>query len=181
MKVGYARISTLDQLVVLKAQSRELNNDGCKKFFKEQVASAGAREQLDAALEFVNKGDILVVTKLQWLARSSAHLVQITDTLKAKGACLHVLDMGLNTDTSSGRHMLTMLRAVALFEREIKLERQREGIAKAKAEGKYRGRKPTARAKTDDVVRLKNEGVGPTEIARRLKIGRASVYRILKS
>ena len=75
--------------------------------------------------------------------------------------------------------MLNLLGGIAQFEREIMLERQREGIAKAKAAGKYKGRKPTARAKADEVLALKAEGVGPAEIARRLGIGRASVYRVL--
>ncbi len=77
--------------------------------------------------------------------------------------------------------MLTMLGAVAAFERDLMLERQREGIAKAKAEGRYQGRAPTARRQSADVLRLKGQGVTPTEIAERLGIGRASVYRILGS
>jgi DNA invertase Pin-like site-specific DNA recombinase len=87
--------------------------------------------------------------------------------------------MGIDTATLTGKLMLTVLGGIAEFEREIMLERQREGIAKAKAEGKYKGRKPTARAKEEDALRLKAEGVGATEIAKRLGIGRASVYRIL--
>jgi DNA invertase Pin-like site-specific DNA recombinase len=74
-----------------------------------------------------------------------------------------------------------MLGAIAQFERELMLERQREGIAKAKAEGKYKGRAPTARAKAPQVLRLHSEGIGPTEIAKRIGIGRASVYRILET
>lgn len=75
--------------------------------------------------------------------------------------------------------MLTMFGAMAQFEREMMLERQREGIAKAKAEGKYKGRKPTAMVQADEIKRLKTEEIGATEIARKLNIGRASVYRIL--
>lgn len=179
MKVGYARTSTLDQEAGFEAQLRELKKIGCEKFFNEQVSSVGEREQLNGALDFIREGDTLVVTKLDRLARSTAHLVKITDTLEAKGACLHILDLGIDTSTPTGKLMLTMLGAIAQFEREIMLERQREGIAKAKAEGKYKGRKPTARAKANEVMQLKNAGVGPTEIAKRLKIGRASVYRIL--
>ena len=87
------------------------------------------------------------------------------DTLKAKGADLRILNMGIDTATPTGKLMLTVLGGIAEFEREIMLERQREGIAKAKAEGKYKGRKPTAKAKEEDVLRLKAEGVGATEIA----------------
>lgn len=179
MKLGYARTSTLDQDAGFEAQLRDLKEIGCEKFFKEQVSSVGEREQLDGALDFIREGDTLVVTKLDRLARSTSHLIKITDALEAKGACLNILNLGVDTGTSTGRLMLTMLGAIAQFEREIMLERQREGIAKAKAEGKYKGRKPTARAKADDVMRLKKEGLGPTAIAKRLGIGRASVYRIL--
>ena len=87
--------------------------------------------------------------------------------------------MGIDTGTATGKLMLTILGGVAEFERSIMLERQREGIAKAKAAGKYKGRKPTARAKAKEVLALRKEGVGATEIARQLSIGRASVYRIL--
>jgi len=97
----------------------------------------------------------------------------------AKGASLRILGMGIDTGTPTGKLMLTVLGSVAAFEREIMLERQREGIAKAKAEGKYKGRKPTAKAKAKEVLGLRAEGVGATEIAKRLSIGRASVYRIL--
>ena len=92
---------------------------------------------------------------------------------------MKVLDQAIDTATSTGRLMFNMLGAIAQFERELMLERQREGVAKAKAEGKYKGRAPTARAKASEVLRLRGEGVGPTEIGKRLGIGRASVYRIL--
>ena len=181
MLIGYARTSTLDQKASIEAQARELTAAGCGKLFSEQVSSVdvGNREQLAQALDFIREGDTLVVTKLDRLARSDGHLLSILDTLKAKGADLRILSMGIDTATPTGKLMLTVLGGIAEFEREIMLERQREGIAKAKADGKYKGRKPTARAKEEDVLRLKAEGVGPTEIARRLGIGRASVYRIL--
>jgi DNA invertase Pin-like site-specific DNA recombinase len=92
---------------------------------------------------------------------------------------LKVLEQSIDTSTPTGRLMFNMLGAIAQFERELMLERQREGVAKAKAEGKYKGRAPTARAKAPEVRRLRSEGVGPTEIAKRLKISRASVYRVL--
>lgn len=181
MQVGYARTSTLDQKASIEAQVRDLKAAGCDKLFSEQVSSVDVekREKLSQALDFIREGDTLVVTKLDRLARSVAHLLSITDTLKAKGASLRILNMGIDTSTPTGKLMLTVLGGIAEFERGIMLERQREGIAKAKAAGKYKGRKPTARAKADDVLALKQEGVGPTEIARRLEIGRASVYRIL--
>jgi DNA invertase Pin-like site-specific DNA recombinase len=181
MIVGYARTSTLDQTAGLDAQHRELEQAGCEKVFTEQVSSVDVRqrEKLAEALEFIREGDTLVVTKLDRLARSVAHLMEILEAVAAKGAALRILSMGIDTGTATGKLMLTILGGVAEFEREIMLERQREGIAKAKAAGKYKGRAPTARAKADDVKALRAEGVGATEIARKLNIGRASVYRIL--
>jgi len=95
---------------------------------------------------------------------------------------LRILDRSVDTSTATGRMLLIMIGAIAQFERELMLlERQREGIAKAKAAGKYKGRAPTARAKLDQVRELRAAGVGASEIARRLGIGRASVYRLLGS
>lgn len=181
MLVGYARTSTLDQKAGLEGQERELRETGCERLFIEQVSSVDVRERhrLAEALDFVRDGDTLVVTKLDRLARSVAHLMGILDTLTGKGAALRILSMDLDTSTPTGKLLLTMLGGVAEFERGIMLERQREGIAKAKAEGKYTGRKPTARAKSAEVLKLHGEGVGGTQIAKRLGIGRASVYRIL--
>jgi DNA invertase Pin-like site-specific DNA recombinase len=121
------------------------------------------------------------VTKLDRLARSIADLVEIMKVIKGKGAALRILALNLDTTTPTGKLMLNLLGSIAQFERELMLERQREGIAKAKADGKYKGRSPTARAKRADVVELHAAGVGPMEIARRLDIGRTSVYRILDS
>lgn len=181
MLIGYARTSALDQKAGLDAQTRELAAAGCDRTFQEQVSSVDVvkREALAEALAFAREGDTLVVTKLDRLARSVAHLVEILAQLEAKAVSLRILAMGIDTATPTGKLMLTILGGVAEFEREIMLERQREGIAKAKADGKYKGRAPTARAKADDVMKLHGEGVGGTEIAKRLGIGRASVYRIL--
>lgn len=182
MIIGYARTSTLDQTAGLEAQKRDLAAAGCEKVFVEQVSSVDvtAREQLAQALDYIREGDTLVVTKLDRLARSVAHLVELLAEVEKKGASLRILDMGIDTGTPNGRLMLNLLGSIAQFEREIMLERQREGIAKAKAAGKYKGRKPTAKAKAKEVLELHAEGVGGTEIAKRLGIGRASVYRILK-
>lgn len=183
MLVGYARTSTLDQKAGIDAQVRDLVAARCDKLFQEQVSSMDVanREQLALALEFVREGDTLVVTKLDRLARSVVHLMTILEVLRIKGVGLHILNLGIDTSTPTGKLMLTMLGGVAEFEREIMLERQREGIAKAKAEGKYKGRKPTAMAKSSEVRALYESGVRPTEIAHRLAIGRASVYRILSN
>ncbi len=178
MLVGYARSSTIDQEAGYQAQMKALKAHGCEKVFSEKVSSVAKREQLEAALEYVRQGDVFIVTKLDRLARSVANLVEIGARLDAKGVALKVLDQAIDTTTPSGRLMFNMLGSIAQFERELMLERQREGIAKAKAEGKYKGRKPTAQAKGSEVKRLRLEGVGPTAIARQLGISRASVYRI---
>ena len=124
---------------------------------------------------------MLVITKIDRIARSVAHLCEIEARLHAKGASLKVIKPELDTSTPIGRLVFNMVGAIAQFEREIMLERQREGIAKAKAAGKYKGRAPTARAKADEVLTLLKGGMGATEVARNLKIGRASVYRILEA
>ena len=178
MLVGYARSSTIDQEAGYQAQMKALKAHGCEKVFSEKVSSVAKREQLEAALEYVRQGDVFIVTKLDRLARSVAHLVEIGARLEAKGVALKVLDQAIDTSTPSGRLMFNMLGSIAQFERELMLERQCKGIAKAKAEGKYKGRKPTARERLRLVKRLRLEGVGPTAIARQLGISRASVYRI---
>lgn len=181
MLIGYARTSTLDQTAGLEAQVRDLTAAGCEKVFDELVSSVDEknRVKLAEALEFIREGDTLVVTKLDRLARSVAHLHSLLGQITARGAELRILSMGIDTASPTGKLLLTVMGGVAEFEREVMLERQREGIAKAKAEGKYKGRKPTARAKADDVRALYGQGVGATEIAQRLGIGRASVYRAL--
>lgn len=181
MLIGYARTSTLDQKAGLEAQKEELAQANCQKVFVEQVSSVDvkARLRLAEALEFIRDGDTLVITKLDRLARSVAHLMEVLSQLEAKKASLKVLSMGVDTATATGKLMLTLLGGVAEFEREIMLERQREGIAKAKAAGKYKGRKPTARAKKDEMLALRDQGIGATEIAKQLGVGRASVYRIM--
>jgi DNA invertase Pin-like site-specific DNA recombinase len=120
-----------------------------------------------------------MVTRLDRLARSIADLCKILAQLEAKGASLRVLNMNLDTATPTGKLILNVLGSIAQFERELMLERQREGIAKAKAEGKYKGRKPTARAKADQVRELRKAGMGATEIGQHLRISRASVYRAI--
>lgn len=179
MLIGYARTSTVEQEAGLEAQLRDLTEQGCEKVFSERVSSVARRDQLEAALDFCREGDTLMVTKLDRLARSVADLVSITARLGEKEASLRVLALNLDTSSPTGKLMLNLLGSVAQFEREIMLERQREGIAKAKAEGRYKGRKPTARAKAPEVAALAEEGVKPVEIARRLGIGRSSVYRVL--
>ncbi len=183
MLVGYARTSTAGQQAGLEAQERELHAAGCEKVFREQVSSVAQRDQLEAALDFCRDGDGFVVTKLDRLARSVVDLLSIVNRLQAKKVTLRVLSMSgsepLDTSTSTGRLMLAVIGAVGQAEREAMLERQREGIARAQRAGRYKGRTPTARRKAAEIILLKEAGVRPTEIAIRLGVGRASVYRVL--
>jgi DNA invertase Pin-like site-specific DNA recombinase len=183
MQVGYARTSTIEQQAGLDAQERDLRAAGCEELFTEQLSSvATQRPQLEQALTFLRKGDVLVVTKPDRLARSTADLLAIVDGLKKRSLGLRILSMGgteLDTRSPTSTLMLTMLAAIGQFERELMLERQREGIQRAVEAGKYLGRAPTARRKTALVRKLKAEGLKATEIAERAGISRASVYRLL--
>jgi DNA invertase Pin-like site-specific DNA recombinase len=179
MIVGYCRTSTVEQLAGFEAQERDLKAAGATKLYKEQTSSVGPRKELAAALDFVRDGDVLMVTKLDRLARSVRHLNEIVDQLATKGVTLRILSMGLDTATSTGKLMLNVLGSVAQFEREVMLERQLEGIAKAKGEGRYKGRKATAKAKSSQVLELAGKGLQRDQIAKELGIGVASVYRAL--
>ena len=171
MIVGYARTSTVDQVAGFEAQDRDLKTAGVERVFAEQVSSMAQRATLAEWLAFLRSGDVLTVTKPDRLARSTTELLAIEADLSKRGIGLIVLSMGgerLDTRNPTSKLMLTILAGVATWEREIMLERQREGIAKAKGEGRYKGRKPTARNQAQQVAELKASGVSPTEIARRL-------------
>lgn len=176
--IGYARTSTVEQEAGLDAQQRDLTAAGADKLFSEQVSSVSKREKLEHALEYLREGDVLMVTKIDRLARSMRDLSEIVDRITDAGATLRILEAGIDTGSAYGELILNMLGSFAQFERSIMLERQREGIAKAKAEGKYKGRKPTAMAKAPEVLRLLSEGVSERETARRVGIARSSVQRI---
>lgn len=180
MLIGYGRTSTLEQEAGLAGQVRELQEIGCEKLFIEQTSSVGPRKELDRLIDFAREGDVIVVTKLDRLARSVTHLGKIIEQIEAKGVALRILGMGIDTGTPTGRLMLNVLASVAQFEREIMLERQREGIAKAKSAGRYKGRKPTARAKSEEVRRLAKQGMTMGKNAETLCIGKGSVHRILR-
>jgi DNA invertase Pin-like site-specific DNA recombinase len=149
MILGYARTSTAGQLACLEAQERELRAAGCDKIFREQVSSVAERQQLEAALDYVREGDSFTVTKLDRLARSVGDLLEIVARLEARKVSLRVLSMSgsqpLDTGTATGRLMLVVIGAVGQAQREAMLERQRDGIARAKAQGRYKGRVPTVR------------------------------------
>lgn len=181
MKIGYARTSTLEQVAGFEAQLNELNSAGCEKIFNEQISSMAKRDQLEHAISFAREGDLLIVTKIDRLARSVVDLLTIIQTLDSKKVGLLILNLNIDTQTSTGRLMLNVLGSIAQFEREIMLERQREGIAKAKAEGKYKGRKPIALSIRKEVLYYAMQGKSKVNISRHLNIGIASVYRILKN
>ena len=179
MIVGYARTSTTDQTAGLAAQERDLTAAGAKRIFSEQVSSVASRDRLTECVAFLRDGDVLAVTKPDRLARSTAELLTIEADLTKRGIGLIILSMGgerFDTRNPTSKLMLTILAGVAAWEREIMLERQREGIAKAKAEGKYKGRPKAIDA---EQVKALAATMGPAAIAKHLGIARSSVYRML--
>jgi DNA invertase Pin-like site-specific DNA recombinase len=163
----------------LEAQERDLRAAGVERLYSEQVSSVATREQLELALDYLRAGDALALTKIDRLARSVGDLCNIVKQIEANGASLRILAMNLDTSTPTGKLMLNVLGSVAQFEREVMLERQREGIAKAKAEGKFKGRAPTARRKAEEVKALAQAGMTRLEIAGRLGMSERSVCRVL--
>ncbi len=182
MLIGYARTSTLEQGYGLEAQIEALTKYGVQSdfIFSEKVSSLSDRPELQAALRSLRAGDKLVVTKLCRFARSVTHLGRLLQVVEANGADLVIVDMGVDSSTATGKLMLNVLGSVAQFEREIMLERQREGIARAKADGKYKGRAPTAQRQKEKVLALKEAGVPVAQIIDQLNISRASYYRLVK-
>ena len=182
MIVGYGRTSTSEQNAGLEAQERDLRAFGCEKLYVEQVSSVAVRAQLTEALAFVRAGDVLVVTKPDRLARSTADLLGVVKQLDERGVGLVILSMGgerLDTRNPTAKLMLTILAGVATWEREIMLERQREGIAKAKADKRYRGRTPTVARQAVEIRAAIASGERPAHVAKRLGVARSSVYRML--
>ena len=179
-RTPFRAISTTDQQAGFDAQLRDLEAAGCEKVFQEQLSSVAAnRPELAACLDYMREGDTLVITRLDRLARSITHLLEIVALAERKRVALRILSLGVDTGTASGRLILTVLGAIAEFERSLMLERQKEGIAKAKADGRYKGRAPTVRRQIEAIRALAAEGMSKVEIARRLKVHRTSVYRAL--
>ena len=178
MKIGYARQSTTNQKNGLENQISQLKQNRCENIFSEEISSvANKRPELSKALEFCREGDTLIVTSLSRFARSISDLWKNLEVIQEKGADLQILDMQLDTSTPTGKLLLNLMGSVYQFEREILLERQIIGIAKAKSEGKYKGRKPLAKYVKDKIKTLRRDGIKPSEIAMELGIGVASVYR----
>ena len=183
MLIGYARTSTIDQQAGFESQLEELKAYGCSRTYKEQVSAVATRAQLETAIEMLRAGDKLVVTKLDRLARSVSHMGDILSQIEAKGAGLVILSLGserVDTTTATGKLILNMMVSVAQFEREMMKERQIEGIKRAKAEGKYKGRKPSAMNQSEKVKALVAAGVARVQIMEQLGISKASYYRCLQ-
>jgi len=177
--IGYARVSTAGQS--LDVQIEQLTAAGCKKIFSEKASGAkDDRPKLRELIEYVRRdeGDVVVCSKLDRIARSSRHLLQVVDQLKEKGAELRVLNSPIDTTSAHGQLQLQILAAFAEFELAIQKERRKEGIEAAKEKGVYVGRQPTAQKQAGKVLELIAAGVPRLEVAKRLGIGKSSVYRI---
>ena len=175
--VGYARVSSTDQN--LEIQQAALKAAGCDVIRSEKRSgtSTTGRAELQTVLDFLRPGDVVLVTRIDRLARSIGDLQDIVRTVKAKGAALKAIEQPIDTSTAAGKAFLDMLGVFAEFETNLRKERQLEGIAKAKVAGVYKGRRATVDAA--QVRELKAKGIGPSAIAKSLGIGRASVYRAL--
>jgi DNA invertase Pin-like site-specific DNA recombinase len=177
--IGYARTSTTEQNI--EPQVEALRAAGCERVFQEQKSGVDAtRVELARMVDYCREGDVIVCTKLDRIGRSTKEILELTDRLAAKSVAFRCLNINLDTSTATGKMMLTIIAAVATFEREIMLERQKEGIQAAKEAGKYKGRKATAQAKSTEVRELLEQGLTKQAVADRLGIGVASVYRIVK-
>ena len=182
MIIGYARTSTTDQQAGFDAQLVELEAYGCERTYKEQVSAVASRDELGRAIDMLRDGDKLVVTKLDRLARNVTHMGELLELIESKGAGLVILSLGsetIDTSTATGKLILNMMVSVAQFEREMMKERQVEGIKRAQAEGKYKGRVPTAMRQADKVKTLVDAGVGRLQVMDQLSISKASYYRCL--
>jgi DNA invertase Pin-like site-specific DNA recombinase len=177
--IGYARVSTTDQ--DLSIQDAALRAAGCEviRAEKRSGTTTSGRDELRTVLEFLRKGDVLMVTRIDRLARSIGDLQDIVRAIKARGASLKATEQPIDTSTAAGKCFLDMLGVFAEFETNLRRERQLEGIAKAKAAGVYKGRQASIDATR--VREMKAQGLGATTIAKELGIGRASVYRVLEA
>ncbi len=174
---GYARVSSTDQDLAI--QRTALAAAGCKIIREEKATgtSRDGRSELQTLLDFIRKGDTLVVTRIDRLARSLRDLQNIVHELRQKGAHLKATEQPIDTSTAAGKAFLDMLGVFAEFETNLRKERQLEGIAAAKQKGVYKGRPKSI--DPERIWQLQKQGKGATQIARELQIGRASVYRLV--
>ena len=174
---GYARVSTSEQ--DLGIQETALRAAGCQTIRSEKKSGSerGARTELQVLLDFLRKGDTLVVTRIDRLARSMKDLQDIVYELKGRGIALKATEQPIDTSTAAGKAFLDMLGVFAEFETNLRRERQLEGIEAAKARGVYKGGKP--RIDPDAVRNLIADGIKPAHIARQLGISRGTVYKFV--
>lgn len=172
---GYARVSSTDQDLSIQEAALRAAGATIIRSEKKSGTTTKGRDELATLIEFAHAGDTIMVTKVDRLARSIADLADIVRTLEAKGVHLKATDQPIDTGSPAGRAFLQMLGVFAEFETAIRRERQLDGIAVAKAKGVYSGRK--ASIDGEKINALIAAGKGASEIARELKIGRASVYR----
>ncbi|MBN8801770.1 MAG: resolvase [Lysobacteraceae bacterium SCN 69-123] len=180
--IGYCRVSSISQ--ELDVQLDKLAKAGCTKVFKEKRSGRQAenRPELQDALEYVRAGDVLVISRLDRMARSVLDLAKIADLLRRKGVSLRVLDQGLDTSTSEGKLMFNLLGAFAEFEADIRAERQADGIALAKRKGvKFGRRKALTDAQEERIRKMRaEENFSIGQLQERFGISRSSVYRALQ-
>ena len=180
-KVGYARVSSVGQS--LEVQLAKLNKYGCKEIFQEKKSGKTSnRPELKECLKYVRKGDVLVITKLDRLARSTLDLHKIIDGLNKKQVGFKVLDQNIDTTTKEGKLMFSILASIAEFETELRKERQMEGIEKAKSQGVQFGRK--AKLTDEQVAEMRQkraDGVLIKDLMAEYDLSKASVYRLLNT
>ncbi len=177
--VGYCRVSCDDQHC--DVQIAKLKEIGCQKIYTDHKTGRTIdREELKKCLDYLRDGDVLAITRVDRLGRSLKDLINICYELKERGIDLYIIQQNIETSTSIGQMFYSMLGIISEFEYHLKRERQIEGIARAKKEGRYKGRKPLSHDIQGQIIQLKKENIKPTEIARRLAIGRTSVYKYLK-
>jgi len=178
MKYGYARVSSIGQDLTIQVQT--LKSAGCDVVREEKVSgtSLNGRTELQTLMEFMRKGDELVVTRIDRLARSIRDLQNLVHELKQRGVTLSATEQPIDTKTSAGKAFLDMLGVFSEFETNLRKERQMEGVRKAKEQGVYKGRGRTIDA--SQIFELKQNGYGATKISKELGITRQSVYRLLK-
>src|SRR6266436_3406336 len=178
--IGYARVSTTDQ--DLSIQQAALKAAGCEviRAEKRSGTTTRGRDELKTILDFLREGDVLMVTRIDRLARSIGDLQDIVRAVRTAGAALKATEQPIDTSTAAGKCFLDMLGVFAEFETNLRKERQMEGIARAKADGIYAGKGRPASVDAVRVREMKAQGIGPTAIAKALGIGRASVYRVLE-
>lgn len=178
--IGYARVSSVGQK--LDVQLDKLKMFGCDKIYEEKASGTTAnRTQLKSCLDFVREGDVLVITKLDRLARSTFHLTQIADDLKSRNVELVVLDQNIDTTTPTGKLLFNMLASIAEFETEIRKERQLEGIEKAKVKGVKFGAK--SKLNEQQLLQLKQDreqGVLIKDLMLKYNLSKDSVYRMIR-